>query len=127
MKYIISTFLSILIFVSGVIIGGKHYSKTEIQIKEVIKYETKWKYKELKPESKPVFDQDNFNRLLQCYDSELDFGYRIDDNKLTVMSWDSCKTGKATFEIKSKIPIKTYLTIGIVGVGSGIIIYHLLK
>jgi len=127
MKYIIGAVIAIIIFIAGVIIGGKYYAKTEIVVKKEIVYETKWKYKELKKEASPIFDQENFDRLLNCYDSPLRFGYNIQNNEILVKAWDDCKEGEVKYEIGTSGNYKIYIAVGLVGIGSGLLLYHFLK
>jgi hypothetical protein len=127
MKYIIGSAIAIVLFVSGILTGSKYYAKTEIKVIKEIQYETIYRYKELKPESHPIFDVDNFNRLLACYDSPLKSEYNVVGNKINVAVWDDCKNTELEFEVASKGDYKLYLTVGVVGVLTGIGLYHYLK
>lgn len=127
MKYIIGGIIAFILFISGVIVGGKYYAKTEIKVIEKEVTKTEYKYKDLKADSKPVFDVDNFNRLLQCYDSPLQFEHRVEKNSLFVKAFDDCKEAEAKFGIGTKNNIRMYLTVGAIGVGVGILAYALIK
>jgi hypothetical protein len=127
MKYIIGSVIAIVLFVSGIFTGGKYYAKTEIKVVKETVHDTVYKYKELKPEAHPIFDLDNFNRLLACYDSPLKSEYNVVGNKINVFVWDDCKNTNIEFEVASKGDYKLYLTVGVVGVLTGIGLYHYFK
>jgi hypothetical protein len=123
MKYIIDLFFAILLFVSGLIIGGKNFSTHEIQVVKEIEYKTVYKYEQLKPEN-VTFTLKDFNLCIDCVNSPIDFSYMQRDNILTVKAFDACKENERGFEIKTPAPVKMYLTIGIIGILSGFAIYH---
>jgi hypothetical protein len=127
MKYIIGSVIAIILFISGVIVGGKYYAKTEIKIVKETEYKTIYKYKDLKPINNPIFDIDNFNRLLECYDSPLQFETHSVNRSVSVRAFDACKENMIDIEIGSKGDYKVYIGIGAVGVLTGIGLYHYLK
>lgn len=123
--------LSIIIFLSGVFIGKNQFSTHEIKIQEKIVYSTEWKtkIKVIKdPDTgrpAPLFDQDNFNRLLSCYESPLKFQEKIRNNYLYITAYDNCKEAQAEYEIVTKGNWKIYLAMAGIGVaiGGGVALY----
>src|SRR4030042_1278224 len=113
---IIGSIIAIVLFSSGVLTGRYYFTKTDIKIIEKVVTETKYKYKNLKPENKPIFDQENFNRLLACYDSPLQFKTNTINNILNVKVYDDCKEATALYEIGTTGNYKIYLGIGAAGV-----------
>ncbi len=126
-KYIIGTIAALILFTAGLLTGKYYFAKTDIKIVKEIVTKTEYKYKDLKIENKPVFDVDNFNRLLYCYNSELKINKTVNDNWLNIHVADECKSIDLKYEIGTRGNYKIYFTIGIVGVGSGILLYHFLK
>jgi hypothetical protein len=128
MKYSLWILISaIIIFLSGMKVGSIYFAKTEIKVVKETVHETVYKYKDLKPEAHPIFDLDNFNRLLACYDSPLKSEYNVVGNKLNIYVWDLCKETNIEYEIGTSGNYKIYLTVGVVGVLTGIGLYHYLK
>lgn len=132
-NYVKTYIVSIIIFfVVGLLIGRYKFSTHEIKIetKTVTKteYKTKIEYVKVPGEIKPVavFDQDNFNRLLNCYESPLKFKERTENNYLYVTSFDDCKTSTAKYEIGTKGNLKACLTLTGIGAaaGAGIVLYY---
>jgi hypothetical protein len=118
---IIGAIIAIGLYAGGVITGKYYFAKTDIKIveKEIIK--TEWKYKELR---QPVFDHDNFNKLLLCYNSELKFKEKTEKNYLHVTAFDECKEAEIRYEIGTKGNWKIYVSIGIGSALIGIIAYN---
>jgi hypothetical protein len=128
MKYfIISAIALIIVFLAGMKVGSIYFAKTEIKIVKETEYKTVYKYKDLKPINNPIFDIDNFNRLLECYDSPLQFEARTVESVLSVRAFDACKENTIQYEIGSKGNYKIYIGIGVVGVLTGIGLYHYFK
>ena len=118
-KEIISILTIIGIFAAGLFIGRFYFSKTEIKIKERIVYTTV--YTEKIP---PIFDQNNFDKLLKCYNSDLQFKDRTESNYLFVTAFDSCKEATARYEIGTKGDWKIYTGVGVAGIITGGILYY---
>lgn len=127
MKIITGAIIAIGLFISGLLVGRYVFYKTEIKVIKETVTKTEYKYKYLKSENKPVFDQENFNRLLYCYDSPLLFEDHTEGNTLHVKAYDECKEATVQYEIGSKGNYKIYLTVGVVGILTGIGLYHFLK
>jgi hypothetical protein len=104
----------IAIFLSGIFVGRFYFAKTEIKVVERLIYKTIYKEK-----IQPVFDQDNFNRLLACYNSELKFKDRTENNYLFVTALDDCKEATARYEIGQSGSWKIYAGVGLVGILAG--------
>lgn len=128
---IIGPIIAIVLFTSGVLTGRYYFTKTDIKIIEKVVTKTEYKYKELKIENKPVFDIDNFNRLLYCYNSEFKTKDIVENNWLKINIADECKSIDLKYEIGTKSDFKLYLTIGAtagtIGILSGLAIHHYLK
>jgi hypothetical protein len=124
-KYLITIIITSIFFLStGLLIGRYHYPKKEIRIIEKKVYETQWKTEIKYIDNKPVFDQDNFNRLFNCYNSELKFRELTADNYLFITVMDDCKEASAKYQIGTVGNYKLYLTVGAVGlIAGGIITY----
>jgi hypothetical protein len=123
MKYIISAALAIILCTFSFLAGGKYYSKTDVQIieKEVTKTEYKVVIKE------PSLTFEDLNQLNECYKSPLQFGFRQDGKIFTVYSWDKCKESSVKYEVKTGHNFKLYLTFGLVGLASGVLLYRVLR
>jgi len=109
----------IFIFLSGLFVGRFYFSKTEIKVTERIVYKTEWKEK-----IQPIFDQDNFNRLLTCYNSELRFKDRTENNYLFVTAFDECKENTIKYEIGQRGDWKIYTGVGVAGILVGGYLYY---
>ena len=128
---------------AGLAFAGRQYLvKTEIKIKEVKIEDTIWKDKYLQLQQKlskmpkkiteaekEKISVDDLSNLIWCYNSPLDFAHYTDHNFVYVTVTDGCKEAKAQYKIKviQKGNWKVYLTIGVIGVTSGILLYHLTK
>jgi hypothetical protein len=123
MKYIIGAVLVVVLCLACFMAGGRYYSKTDIQIVE--KEVTKTEYKVVIKEPSLTFE--DLNQLNECYKSPLQFGFRQDGNIFTVYSWDKCKESSVKYEVKTGHNFKLYLTFGLVGLASGIILYRCLR
>lgn len=134
-KAIITILISCLLFFTvGIFIGKYKFSTQEIKIVEKKVYETKWKTKieyVKNPDTgknQPIFDQNNFNRLLNCYDSPLNFKDRTEKNYLFVTAFDDCKEATARYKISQKGNWKIYFTFAGIGVvAGGVAVYYLRK
>lgn len=133
-KITIGIILSISCFITGVLIGKNNFSKNNIKIIEKKIEITKWKTKieyVKNPDTgnqQPVFDQDNFNRLLTCYESPLKFQDRTENNYLFVTAFDDCKEATARYEIGTAGNYKIYLAFGTAGIlAGGIITYTIMR
>lgn len=126
--------LTIAVFLSGLFIGKKYFATHEIKVitKTVTetKYKTKIEYVKNHDTGnhQPVFDQDNFNRLLACYESPLKFQDRTENNYLFVTAFDDCKEATARYEIGTSGNYKIYLAFGTAGIlAGGIITYTIMR
>jgi len=122
-RYMISAAMVFILCVVCFIAGGRYYSKTDIKIVE--KEVTKTEYKVVIKEPSLTFE--DLNQLNECYKSPLQFGYRQDDNIFTVYAWDKCKESSVKYEVKTGHNFKLYLTFGLVGLASGLVLYHVLR
>lgn len=109
----------IVIFLSGLFIGRFYFAKTDIKVIDRVIYKTVYKDK-----IQPVFDQDNFNRLLTCYNSELQFKDKTIDNFLFVTAYDDCKENTIKYEIGTKGDWKIYAGVGVAGILTGGYLYY---
>lgn len=132
-NYVKTYIVSIIIFfIVGLLVGRYKFSTHEIKVvtKTVTKtvYKTKIEYVKVPGEIKPVpvFDQENFNRLLNCYESPLKIKERIENNNLFITIGDNCKEISAKYEIGTKSNLKAYLTLTGIGAaaGAGIVLYY---
>jgi hypothetical protein len=124
LKYIISgVVISIILFMSGLLVGRYKFYKTEIRVVEREVTKTEYKIKVEK-----IFDKSNFDNLLTCYESPITFKNSTDKNYLYVTAGDLCKDATVKYEIKSAGNMRLYFTVGIaglvVGAGTGIYLYH---
>jgi hypothetical protein len=112
-------------FAAGIIIGKFYFSKTDIKIIDRIVYQTVWKEK---PAASLPFTQVNFDNLLACTLSEINFKDHTEKNYLFVTAFDSCKENTARYEIGQKGNWKVYAIIGGLGViAGGYAVYRLTR
>lgn len=141
MKYLTGAIIAIVLFISGLLTGRFYYAKTEIKVVEKEVTKTEYKYKYLKTESKPKFTEDNFTRLLYCYNTNLVLDTNTKDNTLYVKCYDECKEITGQYKISAKdykhffqaaaiyqynldysLEISYIYNFSFIGIGAGIII-----
>ena len=109
------------IFMAGALVGKCFFSTHNIEVNEKIIYKTIYKEK-----IQPVFDQDNFNRLLVCYNSELKFTDTTNNDWLTIHVEDACKSADAKYKIRTHGNWTVYGSIAILAaIAGGITVYQL--
>jgi hypothetical protein len=126
MKNIIIGLISaIIIFAGGLLIGKLYFSKTDIKVTERIVYKTQWKEK---PAADLPFTQQNFNNLLFCAVSDINFKDRAESDYLFITAFDECKENTARYKIGTKGDWAVYLGVGVVAfAGGSYLAYKLLK
>jgi hypothetical protein len=102
------------IFAAGLLVGKYFLSTHNIEVKEKIIYKTVYKEK-----IQPIFDQDNFNRLLTCYNSELKFTDTTNNDWLIIHVEDACKSADAKYKIGTYGNWTIYGGIAIVAAAAG--------
>jgi hypothetical protein len=143
MKQIKSIIISFLIGAGVAIIMTKSFWPThKIEIRKIIEYKTQWKTQIEYVNSRPIISEDNFKKLLECLESEINFKDEIKDEYITVTASDACKENKVRYKLKItdfdrhifqasamyqyKIGYSTEISyinnLGFMGIGGGVII-----
>jgi hypothetical protein len=139
-KIIIGAVIAIVLFLSGLMIGRYVFYKTEIKVEEVKVEDTIWKdkYNQLQKKvvsmpkqitqaDKEKITDDDLSDLIFCYNASLDFEDHTENNILFVTAFTPCKEATAEYKIGVRNNYAVYLTIGLVGIGTGLALYHFMR
>jgi len=120
--------LAIALLVGGIFIGKYKFSTHDIEIKDRIVYQTKWKTKVEYREKKPEMTVENYDFFYNCWTSSIDFKEKTETsyswlifrhNYLYITAFDQCKENTARYEIGTKGNWKVYLAIAGLGAAAG--------
>ena len=113
------------IFAAGALVGKYYFSKTDIKIVDRVVYTT---VRKEKPAANLPATQDNFDNLLACTLSEINFKDKTENNYLFVTAYDQCKENTARYEIGTKGNWKIYGAVaGLAAIAGGITVYKLTR
>ena len=127
LKYIISgVVIACILFVSGLLVGRYNFAKPEIKVVEKIVTKTEWKTQIKYIDNQPLFDKENFDRLLGCYSSNLQLIDKTENDWLLITAKDDCKEVTGKYRIGQSGNMNLYIGIGIAGIITGGVIAYML-
>ena len=83
--------------------------------------------KQITQTDKEKITDDDLSDLIFCYNASLDFKDHTENNILFVTAFTPCKEATAEYKIGVKNNYAVYLTIGLVGIGTGLALYHFMR